>query len=411
MKIPGLQACHLSYCTNIHPGESWLALKASLQEHLPKVKKRVCADQDFGVGLRLSAQAATELLTSENELISFKHWLDKENLYVFTLNGFPYGTFHGQAIKEQVYLPDWSSKERLAYSKELAEILAVLLPNDVQGSISTVPVGFKENFQTPEKIQTAIGVLLDYIVFAYELERRTGKHIPLALEPEPGCYLEDTQGTLNFFIDELFSKKTQALLRSKNASFENRELALIKRYVGVCLDTCHAAVMFEDPIAMAGKLQAAGITIPKVQLTAALKVDLTEVFKFSALYEFAEGHYLHQSSIKEANGNTHFFLDLPEALAYIEKNKPALTELRSHFHVPVFIDNLNGLQTTQADLHKFICYLRTNNISSHFEAETYTFNVLPQSLLTDKVDEAISRELQWILGAFVSEFSVLESGK
>lgn len=415
MKIPGLQACHLSYCTNIHPGESWLELKASLQEHLPRVKKRVCADAAFGVGLRLSAQAAAELHTDKNELISFKRWLDKENLYVFTLNGFPYGTFHGQAIKEQVYLPDWSSSERLDYTKQLAEILAYLLPEAVQGSISTVPVGFKENFQTPEKIQAAVEGLLDYVVFAYELEQSSGKQIALALEPEPGCYLEDTQGSLDFFERQLYSEASQILLKEKNPGFENIELATIKRYLGVCLDTCHAAVMFEDPIDMAKKLQAADINIPKVQLTAALKMDLSDASDINMLRAFAEGHYLHQTSLKKANlseaspretsAETQFFLDLPQALQFVEdffakenfKSGSELKELRSHFHVPVFVDDLGGLQTTQTDLQKFIHYLRTHNISRHYEVETYTFNVLPPSLLTADVDEAISRELQWVL--------------
>lgn len=403
MRIPGLPKSHLSYCTNIHPGESWAEVKAALQKHLPLVKRRTCPENDFGVGLRLSALAASELHGNKNELRDFKTWLGAQGLYVFTLNGFPYGTFHGEAIKEKVYLPDWRSEERVVYSKHLAEVLAVLLPEGESGSISTVPVGFKAHFQSAAAVEAARANLIDFVVFAYSLEQTRKVHIALALEPEPGCYLEDTRGTLDFFEQFIFNDASLALLATTSLPEHACNFDTVRRYLGVCVDTCHAAVMFEDPLSMARALRAAQITIPKVQLTAALKVKLQPTADLKTLRAFAEGNYLHQSCLQDSSGNKQFFLDLPETLEHLAtseaENRNDYQELRSHFHVPVFVEELDGLQTTQRELQQFVQMLKQENFSSHYEVETYTFDVLPKNLLKNDVDESIGRELAWMLEA------------
>src|SRR5688572_7996956 len=132
--------CHLSYCTNIHPGESWSEVDRALRNYLPAIKKTVSPEREMGVGLRLSALAARQLTEDHGLLRAFKDWLQQQHLYVYTVNGFPYGTFHGQAIKEKVYKPDWAEAERLTYSMQLARVLCELLPEKQHGSISTVPV-------------------------------------------------------------------------------------------------------------------------------------------------------------------------------------------------------------------------------------------------------------------------------
>src|SRR5690606_1462491 len=98
---------HLTYCTNIHPGESWSRVFSNLRTDLLEVRDLVSVDQPFGVGLRLSAEAADTLVQPE-PLAEFRSFLEQERLYVFTLNGFPYGPFHGQAVKAAVYQPDWT---------------------------------------------------------------------------------------------------------------------------------------------------------------------------------------------------------------------------------------------------------------------------------------------------------------
>jgi len=130
---------HLAYCTNIHPAESWaetfyvlktevLAVRDSL-----KGKSRLEKDAPYAIGLRLSARAARELL-SGSELDRFKDWLNETNTYIFTINGFPYGDFHGTRVKEKVYQPDWTTDERLAYTQQLFQIIATLCPASSGGS-------------------------------------------------------------------------------------------------------------------------------------------------------------------------------------------------------------------------------------------------------------------------------------
>lgn len=93
---------HLTYCTNIHGGETWPEVRASLSAHVPGIKAKIAPLTPMGVGLRLSAAAAEELSRASafEELRSF---LAGHDLYVFTINAFPYGSFHGTRVKEHVY--------------------------------------------------------------------------------------------------------------------------------------------------------------------------------------------------------------------------------------------------------------------------------------------------------------------
>ena len=44
------QLGHLTYCTNIHPGETWLEVAANLETYVPAIKAAVSPDRPFGVG-------------------------------------------------------------------------------------------------------------------------------------------------------------------------------------------------------------------------------------------------------------------------------------------------------------------------------------------------------------------------
>ena len=141
---------HLAYCTNIHRGETWAETFASLQTHALAVRGKTCPQKPFAIGLRLSRRAAVELSERES-LLEFQRWLEKNDCYVFTINGFPFGNFHGARVKENVYRPDWTSPERLAYTNLLFNLLAELLPAGVEGSVSTLPGSFKEFITTREQ--------------------------------------------------------------------------------------------------------------------------------------------------------------------------------------------------------------------------------------------------------------------
>lgn len=356
---------HLTYCTNIHAGESWPEVRANLARHVVAVKQRVSPDEPFGVGLRLSALAATELTFVATDL---KSWLDMRGLYVFTINGFPYGPFHGTPVKEQVYRPDWLEPERAAYTNLLADVLVQLLPDSVDGTISTAPGCFRARGGSGSSARMAeqLATCAEYL---HVLEQRTGKHITLALEPEPCCTLETLGEAVEFFDTH----------------------GLDRRYLGVCLDACHAAVEFEDLEAALAALRAANITIAKVQLGAGLRVSPVDAAARGALAPFAEGVYLHQVVARDGDQLVRF-VDLPDALADTRR----FDEWRIHFHVPIFRDLLGSLGSTQAFLADLLASHRRTPISTHLEVETYTWDVLPPEFRAEPIVDAICRELAWV---------------
>jgi len=282
----------------------------------------------------------------------------------------------------------------LDYTKNLAILLAEFLPEGQHGSISTVPLGFKQNFNDESRVAEAAQMLLQYIAFAMEVEAHSGKVIQLALEPEPGCYLETTQGCIDFFTHHIFTKDSLNFLSTQVNDPASATFDRMRRYLGVCLDTCHAAVMFERPLLMAMALKEARIPIHKIQLTAALKQKDFSASSKEYLSPFAEEVYLHQSCVQNtATKSLDFYLDLPEAL----ENASPGSELRTHFHVPVFVEDLGEIQTTQEELKELLSGFSENCWSTHLEVETYTFNVLPDSLRGGSIEENISREIQWVV--------------
>src|SRR4029077_4470225 len=153
-QLPG--GVHLTYCTNIHAGESWQDIRASLDEHVPAIKSTVAPNQPMVRGLRISGEAAAVAREPE-ALASFRDQLSKLGAYVFTINAFPFGPFHGVRVKGQVYLPDWRPRGRVAFPPNSAARLPAVFPADVDGSISTVPGAFKPNGQSSEAIAAMAG--------------------------------------------------------------------------------------------------------------------------------------------------------------------------------------------------------------------------------------------------------------
>jgi sugar phosphate isomerase/epimerase len=388
---------HLSYCTNIHPGESWPEVRANLERYLLPVRERVAPGQPFGVGLRLSAQAAQALGTPEalDELRSF---LAAHDLYVFTINGFPYGPFHGRPVKEQVYLPDWLDAERLAYTDQLADILAALVPEEIEGTISTVPGAFAPRVGGEADQERMAHALLDHVAHLVRLRETAGRRIALALEPEPCCFLETIDEAVRFFERFLFSADAVARLAGATKLSRAAAEAAIREHLGVCLDACHMAVEFEDPARVLDALRAAGIRVPKVQVTAGLRVVVHEGddATLDALAAFADDVYLHQVVERSADGTLTRHLDLPQALAAARRSKGRGTrEWRVHFHVPVFRERYGVFEGTQAYVAELLRLVRERDVSRHFEAETYTWDVLPEEFRREGIVAGIAREVEW----------------
>jgi len=358
---------HLTYCTNIHPGESWAEVEANLVRHVAAVKAQVSPDAPFGVGLRLSARAAQELTGAA--LPALHRLLAAHDLYVFTINGFPYGPFHGAPVKEAVYRPDWLEAERVAYTNQLADLLAQLLPDGVDGTISTVPGCFRARDRDGAVREIAEN-LRRSAAHCAALERTTGKRITLAIEPEPCCLIET--------IDEAIALFTEHL---RGVS-----------HLGLCLDACHAAVEYEDLPQAIGKLRAAAIPIAKIQLSAGLRLVPVDAPQRRALARFADAVYLHQVVARRGDMLTRY-TDLPAALA-----DPAATdEWRVHFHVPIVRAELGAFASTQDFLAELLAIQRGDPLSTHLEVETYTWDVLPAELRDAPITFAIAAELRWVL--------------
>lgn len=387
---------HLSYCTNVHPGESWEETFRQLRYYLPAVKKRVSPHAPMGVGLRLGDRASTEL-GLDNELLTFMNWLADEELYVFTMNGFSYGNFHQGEIKDLVHAPDWTTGDRLEYTIRLFKQLVNLLPEGMEGGISTSPLSYKYWHGTEEirdrTFKRAAFHLSKLIVFLYRAECETGKYMHLDLEPEPDGLLENSEQTVNFFREYLLPVAGDYLLRNLGKSrLESEELVF--RYINICYDVCHFALAYESPSESFKRFEQTGIRIGKIQLSSALKVVMTEEDREAKLKElqvFDESVYLHQvTELRE--GVVFTYPDLPEVLGRKRKFK----ELRAHFHVPVYLKKIGNLDTTRDALTQVLDYLTSHeHLCHHLEVETYTWNVAPQ-LVPYNLERSIARELLWV---------------
>lgn len=392
MKLGGTGG-HLTYCSNIHPGETWSEVRANVEKFFPAVRDRVAPGQPFGIGLRLSAQAS-QALTEPATLKEFQDFLSRNGLYVFTINGFPYGTFHGTRVKEDVYLPDWRDEERLRYTDELAELMANLLPEGIEGSVSTVPGAYKPAMGNGADVERIADNMIRHVARLVEIEKRTGKRVALAIEPEPHCYLETVDESVGFFQRHLFSAAAERRLGELTGLAGQAAAGALRNHIGLCLDLCHAAVEFEDPVACLQRLEQAGIRVHKMQISAGLRVAELTPGALQGLRQFNDPVYLHQV-VEQGPAGMRRFADLPDALATVN-GQAGGREWRVHFHVPIFLDDLGAFSSTRFFIRKVLDLHRAHPISSHLEVETYTWNVLPEHLQAGGMEQAIARELNWV---------------
>jgi hypothetical protein len=294
-----------------------------------------------------------------------------------------------------VYRPDWSEPERARYTTDLAQLLAVLLPEGMAGSISTVPGGFKADDTGPEYHARVAKQVLQQAVQLHQLYEQSGREIALALEPEPCCLLETTEETVRFFEQQLWSEDARRWVAGAAQVSQERAEFIIRRHVGVCLDTCHAAIEFEEPDQTLDRLQAAGIRIPKIQASTGLRLPEPSAEALQALEAYDEPVYLHQTVAQTSDGELLRFVDLPHALASSEAR--AASEWRVHFHVPLYHTELGLFTNTQAFLARVLERQRRAPLTTAIEVETYTWDVLPPAQRTQTLVSSIARELDWVV--------------
>lgn len=374
----------LCYCANVHPGADLAAVEANIAGPIAAVRRRRSLDR-MACGLWLAAPVARILAGQPGRL---KNLLAAHGLGLITLNGFPYGDFHAGRVKEAVYAPAWDTPERLAYSLDLARILAHCLPDDgAEGTISSLPLGWAPEWG-PRRHGVALGHLCDLAAGLAALRAETGRHIRLCLEPEPSSVLETTEQAIELFVSDLPAA----------AEARGFEVSILAEYLGLCLDICHQAVMFEDPALSLVRLREAGIAIGKVQVSSALRVpDPARADLVALLAPFAEPRYLHQVRTLGQDGALTGRDDLPQALADLPRSGP----WHIHYHVPIQEGALGpGLGTTQAAIAATLDQLASlPGVRPHLEVETYTWQVLPphrRPAGPDDLAAGLAAELAWL---------------
>ena len=378
---------HLAYCTNIHPAETWETTMEVLNTVVLAVRDRLrnghlLGDtESYGIGLRLSAVAARELLEGDR-LATFKKWLEQTNTYVFTINGFPYGSFHGTPVKEQVFRPDWTDRARLEYTQDLFRILAVIARPGTGASVSTLPGSHKTFSAADEPIRRHLIELAEWLE---ELAAETGHDFHLGLEPEPLGHFENITETLKFF-EELHTQAPDS--------------SVIRRRIGLNYDACHFALEYDPACWALNVLTEAGIRISKIHLSSALSLDPGDPAALAAIHSFDEPIYFHQVLLRGGDGTITRFPDLPEFFAALENKTldPAhFLEMRVHFHIPLDAEPAEPLHSTRDQTREVLAWRRENPTAcNHYEIETYTWGVLPDGLRRP-VEEQIAGEYAWVL--------------
>jgi sugar phosphate isomerase/epimerase len=375
LRHPDGQLIHLSYCTNVHPGEDLPEIMTQLDSYAVAVRRLLPADR-LGVGLWLAAPVARQLAADPAGVARLRRDLDARGLEVVTLNGFPYQSFHAPVVKQAVYRPDWLTAARLEYTLNLALILAGLLPDDAaRGSVSTLPLAWRTPSWTPEQSSAARRQLDRLAGQLAALRAVTGRLVRVAFEPEPGCLLES-------------AGQTAAGLSGVDTE-----------YLGVCLDLAHLACAWEEPAATVDRLAAAGLPVVKVQVSAALAADQPgEPGTAAALRGYAEPRFLHQ--VRSASGQSAD--DLPAAL---EAGLPG--PWRVHYHVPLHAAPQPPLRSTVELLRAALAVLAGGQSAccDHFDVETYTWSVLPPAqrpVSPAQLAESIAAELRFARSELVA---------
>ena len=363
----------MSYCTNVHPGTTVEEIITGLRAFT--IPARQSLHRKIAAGLWIPATAVKEIEKDAAHLDRLRAVLADGDVVCYTLNTFPYGNFHSERVKEQVYLPDWATLERLNYTRSSARILAELMPEGTEGSLSTVPLGFKAFEHAASFEQDCIAQLLNLARMLDELHDDTGKVLRLAIEPEPLCVLETTSETVAFF-ERLFEKAA-----------DKKILAIAQRHLGVCYDVCHQSVEFEDVRNSISQLSVAGIRINKVHITCALQ--LTDPGRRAEarqqLAAFAEPRYLHQTFARHGSLVTSILDLTPELCLSPAEGFRDAEQWRVHFHVPVHNDSMGELETTREDLKAALQEVARLEYAPHLEVETYTWSVLPGGQSSDLV--------------------------
>jgi hypothetical protein len=347
------------------------------------------------VSLRLSGSSAEHLAREAGERRRLQDFLAAEDLYVYTVNAFPQGSFKGRSVMEDVYEPDWSTEERTRYTMAVADVLADITGDEVEPTIQTMPLAFRPKVRSEDYVDTFTRNVLRVVAHLVRLERRTGRRVKLAIEPEPFCYLETIAETVEYFEHRLYSKSGAETLAGLAGLPLAEAHGALRRHLGVVLDIGHQTVEFDDIPASLELLASAGVPVFKLQEAAALWVPEVTDDVVHELERFTATIYLSQTS-ELRDGVVTRHLNLTDAIEAWKREPGGTREWRTHFHVPVFLDDLGPFRTTRFAIEQALGIHRAIPQSSHLEIETYTWDVLPEHLKNGSIIDYVVRELEWV---------------
>lgn len=391
---------HLTYSMLVHPGDTWAQTRESLERYVPAVKKRVSPDAPFGISLRISAASAQTLTDEPTELAWLGEFLEERDLYLFTVNAFPYGPFKGAPVMERVYEPDWTTDDRVEYTNRVAGILAVVGSIATAPSIQTSPLAFAPKVTGEGYVREFTDNVFRVLGRLRELEQLTGRRVKLALEPEPACFLETTEETVDYFLGHVYAPDAVRRFARLTGIPLSEAQSDLRRYLGVVFDIGHQSVGFEDIVVSLTMLADAGIPVFKLQPASALWIPEVTPDLAAELDAFTETIYLSQTTERKSGAVTKY-LHLSEALAAYRAD-PSPRELRTHFHLPIFLGDVGNISTTRSGVERALDLHRQLPISDHIEVETYTWDILPERLKTGDIVDYVCRELEFVRDRLMS---------
>jgi hypothetical protein len=374
--LPG-RDLRLAYCLNLHGADDFAGVLRGMRSITLPLRDRLAEGGRFGVGMYFPAAIAAHLDSAEGaaDRSLLAEFLRDERLDPFTFNAFPYGGFHSAGLKKAVFTPTWFEEDRARYTLAVGRLAAEL--NAGSGghvSISTHPGRFGP--WEGDEFERSCARLEEVLRAFAAIEADGGPRLRLALEAEPRAVAGDMAS-----LGALLSEIRQTLDPRLGSD-------LVSAHLGACLDTCHASVEFEDPSDAVTAVSV--LPLGKVQVSSAISLlnPGSNALAREELFGLDEPRYLHQTTGRRG---TEFVraMDLPEVqTACADENSPWLQcdEWRTHFHVPIDLERLegNGLETTRSHALDTLRELlaRPESWGSpelHVEIETYTWDILPKS--------------------------------
>jgi sugar phosphate isomerase/epimerase len=344
----------VGYALNVFPYRTLAELRACLAGDVLKVKADAFPGGTFPIELRLSENLLPELQADRDTLADVKRFLDANQLALVTINAFVMPAFHGEQVKERVYLPGWhESDARVQFTNACLDVLAVLAPQDTALVSVSVPFGALK--------PVTMAAVAPNILRCAEHAASLGRRCVVALEPEPGLCVETTDEVVEFFERFVPDK--------------------LRAHLGVNFDLSHQLVEFEDLAASVSSLQRHDVPIAKVHVSNAAEMTSLQPF-------YDDSIYLHQvCGVDDSGRRIYFSLDWPKT------PPPAgIRRFRVHYHLPVFPSSLSS---TLPEVERFLTsILPTIHSSTPAVIETYTWPEQNRNMA--QLPGNIVRELNWV---------------